>query len=302
MTTVANQNEEISLYSLFSLLLEKWYILLSFAAFFGIVAIVWAIYQPNYYKATVLMMPAESSQSAMGNLGGLAGMASLAGVSLPGGSKDEAKFAIEMMKSYRFLSEFIEENDLLIPIMAVNDWDMASNKLLIDENVYSEQSKQWVRNVKAPFKAKPSLQEAHKEFLKLLEIEQDPETKFYNLSVEYYSPEISAQWANALVAKLNVTMRAIDKKESAESIVYLERLIVDTHISELRKVFSVLMEEEVKSQMLAELKKEYSMKVIDPAISPELKSKPKRLLIGIVVAFLGGILGVIVVFVRAGKK
>lgn len=302
MTTLTNQNEEISLYSLFSLLLKKWYILLGFAAFFGITAIIWAIYQPNYYKATVLMMPTESSQGAMGNLGGLAGVASLAGVSLPSGSKDKAKLAVELMKSYRFLSEFIEENDLLIPVMAANDWDMATNKLLINEKIYDEKSKQWVRNVKAPFKAKPSLQEAHKSFLKLLEIEQDPATKFYKLSIEYYSPEISAQWANALVAKLNATMRTIDKKESADSIAYLEHLIVDTHISELRKVFSVLMEEEVKSQMLAELKKEYSMKVIDPAIAPELKSKPKRLLIGIVVAFLGGILGVIVVFVRAGKK
>jgi uncharacterized protein involved in exopolysaccharide biosynthesis len=238
----------------------------------------------------------------MGNIGGLASMASLAGVSLPGGDKNKAKLAIELLKSYRFLSEFIEENDLLIPIMAVNDWDMATNKLLVDEKIYDEESKQWVRTVKAPFKAKPSIQEAHKAFLKLLEVEQDPGTKFYNLSIEYYSPGLSAQWANALVAKLNATMRTIDKKESGESIAYLKRLIVDTNVSELRKVFSVLMEEEVKSQMLAELKSEYSMKVIDPAIAPELKSKPKRLLIGIVVAFLGGIIGVIVVFVRAGKE
>lgn len=302
MTSTAAVNEEISLYSLFSLLIKKWYILLAFAMAFGVTAIVWAVFQPNYYKATVLMMPAESSQNAMGNLGGLAGVASLAGVSLPDDAKNQAKMAIELIKSYRFLSEFITENSLLVPIMAANGWDMANNKLLINEKVYDEKSKKWVRTVKAPFKAKPSLQEAHKAFLKLLDVEQDPSTKFYNLSIEYYSPELSAQWANALVAKLNTTMRTIDKKESADSIAYLQRLITDTNVSELRKVFSLLMEEEVKSQMLAELKSEYSFKVIDPAIAPELKSKPQRLLIGIVVAFLGGLVGVIVVFVRAGKK
>ncbi len=302
MTTTAAANEEISLYTLFSLLIKKWYILLGFATTFGIAAIVWAISQPNYYQATVLMMPAESSQSVMGNLGGLASVASIAGVSLPDDAKNKSKMAVELIKSYRFLSEFIEENDLLVPIMAANGWDMSANKLLINEDIYDENSNKWVRKVNAPFAEKPSLQEAHKALLSLLEVEQDPSTKFYKLSIEFFSPEISAQWANALVAKLNATMRSIDKKESAESIAYLKRLISDTNVTELRKVFSVLMEEEVKSQMLAELKSEYAMKVIDPAIAPELKSKPKRLLITIIVAFLGGLIGVVVVFIRAGKE
>lgn len=297
-----SKTEEISLYSLFSLLLKKWYVLLGFSMVFGIAAITWAIYQPDHYKSTVLMMPAESSQGSLGGLGGLSGMASLAGISLPDSSKSQAKMAIALVKSYRFLSEFIEENDLLVPVMAATDWDRNTGKLILNEKMYDENTQTWIRPVKGPYAAKPSLQEAHKQFLKFLNVEQDPGNKFYKLSVEFYSPELSAKWANALVQKLNTSLKKIDQKEATESIKYLENLIAQTRISELKTVFSTLMEEQVKSKMLTELKEEYAMKVIDPAIVPELKSKPKRLLIGIVVAFLGGIIGVIFVFVRAARK
>jgi uncharacterized protein involved in exopolysaccharide biosynthesis len=54
--------------------------------------------------------------------------------------------------------------------------------------------------------------------------------------------------------------------------------------------------------MLAEVRQDYVFKVVDPAIAPDQKSKPQRALIIIIAGFLGGILGMVIVLYRSGKK
>lgn len=294
-------NDEVSLYSLITLLFRKWYILAAFGVSFGAAALTYALFQPNIYRATVLMMPAESSQNLLSNLGGLAGMASMAGISLPDTGKDKSKLAVSMLESYGFITDFIAKYDLIVPIMAAEGWDMESDTLLLDPDVYDKNNNTWVRQVEAPFKPKPSLQEAYREFKKILNVEQDPETKFYKLSIDYYSPKMAAQWANAMADELNAALSAADKQEAADSVAYLEDLMRDTNLAELRSVFSTLMEEQIKAKMLTEIKKDYAMKIVDAAFEPEVKDRPKRLLIGVIAGFFGGIIGIIVVFFRAGR-
>src|SRR5262245_56799956 len=75
------------------------------------------------YRAQVVMIPSESSETdaglrgAMGELGGLA---SLAGVKL-GGDNQTAE-AIALLKAQQFTTEFIEQNNLL-PVLFANRWD-----------------------------------------------------------------------------------------------------------------------------------------------------------------------------------
>ncbi|TOH86698.1 GNVR domain-containing protein, partial [Vibrio parahaemolyticus] len=56
--------------------------------------------------------------------------------------------------------------------------------------------------------------------------------------------------------------------------------------------------EQTKSLMLAEAQEEFVFKVVDPAVVPELKSKPKRSLIVIVGTFMGFMLGLALVLIR----
>ena len=69
-----------------------------------------------------------------------------------------------------------------------------------------------------------------------------------------------------------------------------------------RLFFSSLLEEQMKSKMLAKVRHDYVFKVVDPAIAPDKKAKPQRALIIIIAGFLGGILGLIVVLYRSGKQ
>jgi len=303
MTTKQTQNTDISLYGLLALFLKNWLTLVVCGVGFGVIAIAWSLTLPNVYTAETTLMPVEGDGPDLGGLAGnLGGLAAMAGVNLKDEAGGNAKLALELVKSREFLGEFIEENDLLVPLMASEGWDLATDTLLIDPKKYDAKNHKWVRQVEAPFKPRPSLLEAHAEFVKLLEVEQDPKSKFVKLSLDFYSPFMAAEWTEKLVKKLNERIRNMDLAEADRSIVYLQKMATEIQLAELKNVFSTLVEEQLKSKMLATVKKDYVFEVVDPAVAPELKSKPKRALIVIVAGFLGGIVGIFIILFREGKR
>jgi uncharacterized protein involved in exopolysaccharide biosynthesis len=60
------------------------------------------------------------------------------------------------------------------------------------------------------------------------------------------------------------------------------------------------MEEQVKSVMLANVREEFALRVIDPAVVPELDKevRPQRVLIMVIGIILGLVLGALLAFVR----
>jgi LPS O-antigen subunit length determinant protein (WzzB/FepE family) len=70
----------------------------------------------------------------------------------------------------------------------------------------------------------------------------------------------------------------------------------------METVFYQLIEEQTKTMMLAQVKKEYMFKTIDPAQVPDEKSGPKRALIVLLGTMLGGILSVLIVLIRYFTK
>ncbi len=295
--------EELSLYGLFSLFLENWLTLVISGFSFAIIALLWSLKLADVYKAETLLMPVTEDSSSLGGLSGdLGGLAAVAGLSLGEGGDENSKLALELMESYAFIGEFIDENDLIIPIMAGKDWDRESDTLIIDPEIYDQDAKKWVRSAQAPRKQIPSTQEAFEAFKQLLEIEQDPKTKFVTVSVEFYSPTLAAEWASKLVAKINNKIRVMDRNEASDSIAYLEKIAQESRVHELRKAFTSLMEEQIKSRMLTEIRRDYVFQVVDPAVAPELKDKPKRSIIIIIAGFIGGIVGLIIILFRTGSK
>ena len=62
--------------------------------------------------------------------------------------------------------------------------------------------------------------------------------------------------------------------------------------------FYQLIEEQTKVLMLANSSKEYVLKTISPAMMPEKKSKPSRVLIVIAGGVIGGFLSVLWILIR----
>ncbi|WJG21750.1 Wzz/FepE/Etk N-terminal domain-containing protein [Vibrio furnissii] len=294
-------DDEIDLKELFSALWKGKWLIITVTVLFAIGSVIFAIKQPNIYKSDILLAPAENaSGGGLSKMAGqLGGLAALAGVNIGGAEASQADLAVQVIKSRKFIDNFIKEHDLLVPIMAVKGWDLATNQLLVDDKLYNINSKQWLRKPEGLRGAKPTAQEAYEVFKKdVLSVNQDKESGLYTISVMYYSPYTAQQWVTWLVQDINKVMRERTITETTQNLAYLNTQLQKTAVADMQATFYTLIEEQTKSLMLAEVQDEFVFKIVDPAVVPEVKDKPKRALICILGSLLGGMLGVAIVLVR----
>jgi len=261
-----------------------------------VVAVVIAISLPNIYRAEALLAPVQDA--GPGGLSNLAsqysGLASLAGLNLGKKPFDKTMLGIEVLKSRKFVAEFIERYDLLVPLIAAKKMDSRTGELVIDPDIYNTEKGEWTRTVGAPRKATPSLQEAYDEFVQLMAVREDRDSGFVTVSIEHYSPTVAKQWVDWLVADINQTIMEQDVSEAQQTIEYLTKQIAMTSMADLQSIFYRLIEEQTKTVMLANVASEYLFRTVDPAIAPEMKVRPQRALIVLLGGFLGGLLGIFV--------
>ncbi|MEZ9368098.1 Wzz/FepE/Etk N-terminal domain-containing protein [Shewanella sp. 10N.286.51.B2] len=295
-------DDEIDLRELFSVIWKGKWLIIAVTAVFAVGSVLFALSQPNTYKSEALLSPADGEQGG-GGLAALAGqfggLASMAGINLGGGGGvDKTQMAIEVVKSRQFTSEFIQKHNILADLMAAEKWDMASDTLAYDVDMFDVKNNKWIREVKAPFKPEPSMQEAYKAFSKVIAINSDKETGMVKVSVEHLSPSVAQQWVKWLVEDINLEMKQRDVAEAQRSTAFLETQIAQTNVADIRTILYQLIEEQTKTIMFAEVREEYVFKTIDPALVPEEKAGPKRALICVLGTMLGGMLAVMIVLIR----
>ena len=233
---------------------------------FGVLMGVISFNTRPYFKSEVSVT--EVRQNANGSLGALAsslgGLASIAGVSLGGagaGGTTPGQEAAAVLESHRVAEEFIRRNNL-IPVI--------------------------LKNPSKP----PTMWMAVKEFLqRVVTIRKDPRKGVTTVGMQWTDPAVAAQWANQYIALTNELIRARALQESSRNITYLNTQLAKTDSVELRKVLYTLIENETKTLMIANGRTEYAFQVVDPAVPPELKEGPHRLLNTLVGLMLGFILG-----------
>ncbi|MEF1308615.1 Wzz/FepE/Etk N-terminal domain-containing protein [Vibrio mytili] len=297
----APADDEIDLRELFAAIWKGKWIIIATTFVFAVSSVLYALSLPNIYKADALLAPAESSgggglSKMAGQLGGLA---ALAGVNLGGGESSQTDLAVQVMNSRQFVDAFINKHDLLVPVMAAKDWDLTSNQLILDEEIYDPSSGEWLREPDGLRGATPTAQEAFEVFKKdILSVNSDTETGLYTVSVKHYSPYVAQQWVNWLIEDINKVMRERTIAESSQNLEYLNTQLQKTAVADMQSTFYSLIEEQTKSLMLAEVQEEFVFKIVDPAVVPEIKDGPKRALICVLGTLLGGMLGVAFVLVR----
>jgi len=268
-----------------------------------VIAATVALMLPNIYRSEALLAP-NQNQGA-GGLSSLAaeygGLAGLAGINLRTATSDKTALGLEILRSRKFISDFIQRHDILVPLMAANGWNGKSRELEIDSDVYDIVAKKWVRKVRAPRSAIPSRQESYEVFNEeILSVAQDRKTGFVTIAVDHYSPEIAKKWVDWLAQDINTTIMRQEVEEAEQAIEYLNKQISATSLAELQSVFFGLIEEKTKIVMLAKESPEYIFRTIDPAVEPELPSRPKRGIITTLGMFLGGLVGILSVLLRNG--
>jgi uncharacterized protein involved in exopolysaccharide biosynthesis len=292
-------DDEIDLRELFYVLLEGKWIIVSLTAFISIIGVIYSLLLPNIYESKAMLVPVNSSSGISGALGSYSGLAGLAGISLPSGSNEgNTAKAIEKISSLSFFENNILANIHLTDLMAVKSWNSKTNTLVFDESIYSTKSNTWIRDYSYPQQQIPSSQESYEVFKQHLSLSEDKKSAFITLSIKHQSPFVAKQWAELVVNEVNAFYRQKDKSESEKAVSYLNQQISMTGLSEIKQVLAQLLQEETKKLTLIEANKYYVFDYIDPPAVMEKKSEPKRALICILGALLGGMLSIVLVFIR----
>lgn len=248
----------------------------------AVLSIIISLLLPNYYKAEVLLAPVtdEDSKGLSSALGSLGGLASLAGISVGSGTNSEESLSV--LTSKKFIWEFI--NDIgLMPILFADDWD-ADKKRWVEDDLENQ----------------PSSWDAYRKLIdnRILTTSVDSNTGLVTVAVEWSDPVLAANWANELVARLNNYLRVQAIDRSDRSLKYLNEELLKSSVDDFQKTLYQLIADEQKSAMLANTQKDFAFRVIDPAVVPDKKSKPKRALIVILSMLLVGIISVFVILIK----
>ena len=293
-------DDEIDLRELFYVLLEGKWIIVSLTAFVSIIGVIYSLSLPNIYESKAMLVPVNSSSSLSGALGSYSGLAGLAGISLPsGGDEGNSAKAIQKISSLSFFENNILPNMHLPDLMAVKSWNSKTNTVIYDESIYDTSSNTWVRDYSYPQQQIPSAQESFELFkTEHLSLIEDKISGFITLSIKHQSPFIAKQWVELVINEVNTFYRQKDKSESEKAASYLNQQISITSLSEIKQVLAQLLQEETKKLTLIEANQFYVFDYIDPPAVMEKKSAPTRSIICILSALLGGMLSILIVFIR----
>lgn len=284
-------NDEIDLAYLFNLLWKRKFLVIMVSSVFTFSAIIYAQSLPNLYRSEALLAPAGVNGNAGNFPSQLGGLAGFAGLSFGGPSTDKIAMALAILKSRTFLDNFVSRYDLAKPIMFAQSWDFGDQKWRYDSSVI--QSKY----------LKYSRQKLYKKLKSdILIASQDPKTGFVRLSVELMSPIEAQRWVDLLIKDINKELRARDIKEAKGRIRFLREQLEKTEVTGMQQVFYQLIEQQLKTVMLAEVADEYVLKVIDEPIIPEDKSKPHKALIVATGALIGFVVAVLLALIVSFRK
>ena len=288
------KGDALFLRELVQLLWQKKWLIVSLILACVIGSGIWVKGQPDVYRATVLLAPAENRESGLtGSIQSLGGLAGLAGVGLPStNSQKQTRLALEVLKSRTFIMNFIERHALLPDLVAVIDWDKVSQEVRYDDSLYDHQSGKWSEEALLEHPRLLSLQDAYYRMLNHLVINEES-GGWVTLQIEHISPQIAKQWLLWLVNDLNATIKDIEVQEAHRSIAYLNEQIEQTALTELRFMFYELIQAKTETVMLAKSRPEYVFRIIDPPIAPEEPHGPKRALVISIFGVIGFLLAIV---------
>lgn len=238
-------------------------------ALFGVAAVVLALVATEVYRAETVVTPAADS-----NLGGvssslsgrLGGLASLAGIDIgkggPGLQQSQA-----VLESRRLVEEFVRRNGLAAQLLPPGK----------DQTIWN-----------AVQKFRDSV----------LTINHDDVAGTTNVAIEWKDPAVAAAWANGLVALCNELLRSKALADSQRNLEYLRKQVEATSVVEMQRVMYELIQSETKTLMLANARADYAFTVVDPAVAPEKRFKPKRKLMVASGLAIGFVLASLFVFGR----
>jgi uncharacterized protein involved in exopolysaccharide biosynthesis len=186
-----------------------------------------------------------------------------------------------VLQSRDLTRAFINEHNLM-PMLFADEWNSSEGGWKVDD----------------PAKV-PDIEDAVRYFSESIRtVEEAADTRLVTLAVEWTDPVNAANWANELVDLVNDQMRSRALRDAEANVRYLQSELSATSVVTLQQSIGRLLETEMQKLMLARGSEEFAFRVIDRAVPPQQRSKPRRTLTVVLATVLGGVIAGIIIVVR----
>jgi uncharacterized protein involved in exopolysaccharide biosynthesis len=271
--------------AVFQFVVKFWILLGVFGVIGGAVGYGISFTFPKQYRTQVLLAPTTGNAESSGGIQGLvskySALASAVGIGLPA-QQGLVSVAIARLQSRGFIEGFIADQKVM-------------------EALYPKDSSSSV----TAGEAKHTLQDGYRKFVdSVMLVERDKSSDIVTIRIDWTDRELGAEWANALVRRLNEVMRADAMGETDRNLKYLAAELQKAEYVTLRDAIASVMESQINKRMLATTQPEYAFRVLDPAKPSDAKRKqfPKRWIFLIVGSLLAGLLGILLCLRREAKQ
>lgn len=117
-----------------------------------------------------------------------------------------------------------------------------------------------------------------------------------NIAAQFDDPVIAANLVQYFIAALNDHMSKEARRVAALNKKYLEEQLLQNSDPLIKQKIYTMIAQQVETAMMAEVKENFSFKVIDPPMVPDKKIKPKRAQMVVLSFVVSLFLAVFVVF------
>ena len=275
-------SDDIDLLDIFRTLWRGRWLIIAVTFGFVLAGIAYAFLATPVYRSEVVLIPNESERPS--NLAAsLGGLASLAGINL--GSSVDKMEGIATLRSRVLIEDFIRDEDLL-PVLFADDWDA--------------EKKRWKDSDEEDW---PTVLTGVDYFIdEVRTVDENSTTGLVTLGVEWTDPVLAEKWTSELVQRVNDRLRQQTLSNSRQRLSYLNSELSKANLIELRQAISNLIEGEIQTITLAQADSEYAFKIVDPPRVPIEPVWPKKILIAAAAVFLGFVIGVLAVLLRAAGR
>jgi LPS O-antigen subunit length determinant protein (WzzB/FepE family) len=249
----------------------------------GILAVIASFFMTPRYEAMATLMPVEGSglSSMLGGMNpALTGLIGAVGVDI--GSQSKEQEAVAILQSRAFAVSFIERENAM-PLIFPELWDASGRR--------------WDTRDGKP----PSLNSAFKRFDRNIRtVRRNTETAQIQLSIRLPDRMLAAQWANRLATQLNDELRRRVIAEAEASLKFLDQELRKTDVLGIRDAMYKLVESQTKEIMLARVREQYALRIVDPAAAPDENDPafPKRAVLAVLGALFGALCATLLVLFR----
>ena len=296
---MSTEEDYIDLKKIFNIFSKKRLFISFSSALFMLVGVGYALSLPNLYKSDSLLISSSDDSSSnisqsVGNFAALAGIDISAGES---SAERQLTIATNTLRSRKFFKIFVDKYDLMPSILAGKGYDSGLKQVSYDQSKYNPITSSWTSEFQK--KGGVSYEDAYDMFWsKYVSFSQGEELSVYELSVMYFSPEISKKWNELLINEINDYMRTEDKKLNLKLLDYYQQKLSDSTLVSTNNVISALMSSKLRSLALIESNPNYVFTPVDPPYVPEKKDSPRRSIIVISFFFLGLFLSVAYILLK----